>query len=149
MRFLLSSHDFEFNNNNSMLAHGMLFCYYITYMNASQLKIKLYRYVVCCSATNPMLMRGWISGRFVKLLSLIFFFILREGNHPDDFSRITYKKLLQEVCRFANVLKSHGVRKGDTVSIYMPMVLELPIAMLACSRIGAIHSIVVRMRKIV
>lgn len=70
----------------------------------------------------------------------------REGNHPDDFSKITYKKLLQEVCRFANVLKSLGVRRGDTVSIYMPMVLELPIAMLACARIGAIHSIVVNCR---
>lgn len=70
----------------------------------------------------------------------------REGNHPDDYTRITYKKLLQEVCRFANVLKSHGVRKGDTVSIYMPMILELPIAMLACSRIGAIHSIVVSIK---
>lgn len=70
----------------------------------------------------------------------------REGNHPDDFSKITYKKLLQEVCRFANVLKSLGVRRGDTVSIYMPMVLELPIAMLACARIGAIHSIVVNLR---
>lgn len=64
------------------------------------------------------------------------------GNHPDDYSKISYKKLLQEVCRFANVLKSHGVKRGDTVSIYMPMVLELPIAMLACARIGAIHSIV-------
>lgn len=73
------------------------------------------------------------------------FLFYREGNHPEDFSRITYKKLLQEVCRFANVLKSHGVQKGDTVSIYMPMILELPIAMLACSRIGAIHSIVVSM----
>lgn len=73
----------------------------------------------------------------------LYYLIFREGNHPDDFSRITYKKLLQEVCRFANVLKSHGVRKGDTVSIYMPMILELPIAMLACARIGAIHSIVV------
>lgn len=67
----------------------------------------------------------------------------RVGNHPDDYSKISYKKLLQEVCRFANVLKSHGVKRGDTVSIYMPMVLELPIAMLACARIGAIHSIVV------
>lgn len=66
----------------------------------------------------------------------------REGNHPDDSSRLTYKKLLQEVCRFANVLKSHGVRKGDRVSIYMPMTMELPIAMLACNRIGAVHSIV-------
>lgn len=74
---------------------------------------------------------------------MLFLNIFREGNHPDDYTRITYKKLLQEVCRFANVLKSFGVRKGDTVSIYMPMILELPIAMLACSRIGAIHSIVV------
>lgn len=80
----------------------------------------------------------------IKLKNVRFHFCYREGNHPDDFTRITYKKLLQEVCRFANVLKSHGIRKGDTVSIYMPMILELPIAMLACARIGAIHSIVVR-----
>lgn len=57
---------------------------------------------------------------------------------------MTYKKLLEEVCRFANVLKKKGVKKGDRVGIYMPMVLELPIAMLACTRIGAVHSIVVR-----
>ena len=69
--------------------------------------------------------------------------IFREGSHPDDFSRLTYRKLLEEVCRFANVLKMHGVNKGDRVSIYMPMTLELPIAMLACARIGAVHSIVV------
>lgn len=67
----------------------------------------------------------------------------REGNHGDDYSRLTYRKLLEEVCRFANVLKMHGVNKGDRVSIYMPMVMELPIAMLACARIGAVHSIVV------
>jgi acetyl-CoA synthetase len=48
------------------------------------------------------------------------------------------------VCRFANVLKSHGVQKGDRVAIYMPMILEIAIAMLACSRIGAVHTIVVR-----
>ncbi|XP_055845640.1 acetyl-coenzyme A synthetase [Episyrphus balteatus] len=66
-----------------------------------------------------------------------------EGNHPDDYSRgLTYRKLLEEVCRFANVLKDHGIKKGDRVSIYMPMILELPIAMLACARIGAVHSIV-------
>ncbi|CAB0035592.1 unnamed protein product [Trichogramma brassicae] len=65
-----------------------------------------------------------------------------EGNDPDDYSRITYLKLLQETCRFANVLKSKGVQKGDRVAIYMPMILELPIAMLACTRIGAVHSIV-------
>lgn len=65
-----------------------------------------------------------------------------EGNDPDDYSRLTYKKLLEEVCRFANVLKSKGVTKGDRVAIYMPMILELPVAMLACTRIGAVHSVV-------
>ncbi|XP_053994932.1 acetyl-coenzyme A synthetase [Hylaeus volcanicus] len=65
-----------------------------------------------------------------------------EGNDPDDYSRLTYRKLLEEVCRFANVLKSKGVMKGDRVAIYMPMILELPVAMLACTRIGAVHSVV-------
>ncbi|KAG5883509.1 hypothetical protein JTB14_013936 [Gonioctena quinquepunctata] len=65
-----------------------------------------------------------------------------EGNHPDDYSRLTYKKLLEEVCRFANVLKSKGIQKGDRVAIYMPMVLEAVITFLACTRIGAIHSVV-------
>lgn len=78
-----------------------------------------------------------------KLIFTQIQFNFREGNHPDDFSRLTYRKLLEEVCRFSNVLKSHGVKKGDRVAIYMPMVLELPIAMLACNRIGAVHSIVV------
>jgi acyl-coenzyme A synthetase/AMP-(fatty) acid ligase len=67
----------------------------------------------------------------------------REGNDPDDYSRLTYRKLLEEVCRFANVLKSKGVSKGDRVAIYMPMILEVIIAILACSRIGAVHTIVV------
>ncbi|XP_003695296.1 acetyl-coenzyme A synthetase [Apis florea] len=65
-----------------------------------------------------------------------------EGNDPDDYSRLTYRKLLEEVCRCANVLKSKGVTKGDRVAIYMPMILELPIVMLACTRIGAVHSVV-------
>nr|CAD7393118.1 unnamed protein product [Timema cristinae] len=65
-----------------------------------------------------------------------------EGNDPDDYSRLTYKKLLEEVCKFANVLKSKGVTKGDRVALYMPMILEVVVAMLACSRIGAVHSIV-------
>ncbi|XP_018917806.2 acetyl-coenzyme A synthetase isoform X1 [Bemisia tabaci] len=65
-----------------------------------------------------------------------------EGNDPEDYSRLTYKKLLQEVCKFGNVLKARGVEKGDRVAIYMPMILELVVAMLACARIGAIHSIV-------
>lgn len=67
----------------------------------------------------------------------------REGNHPDDYSRLTYKKLLEEVCKFANVLKSKGVQKGDRVAVYMPMILEAIITMLACARIGAVHSLVV------
>lgn len=66
-----------------------------------------------------------------------------EGNDPKDESKITYGELLQEVCKFANVLKSLGVKKGDRVAIYMPMIVELPVAQLACARIGAVHSIVV------
>jgi acetyl-CoA synthetase len=65
-----------------------------------------------------------------------------QGEPEADVTKISYKQLLAEVCKFANVLKSLGVKKGDRVAIYMPMVLELPIAMLACTRIGAIHSIV-------
>uniref|UniRef100_A0AAY4DRX3 Acetyl-coenzyme A synthetase n=1 Tax=Denticeps clupeoides TaxID=299321 RepID=A0AAY4DRX3_9TELE len=63
------------------------------------------------------------------------------GNEPGDDLTITYKELLHQVCKFANVLKSQGVKKGDRVSIYMPMVIELVVAMLACARIGAVHSI--------
>ncbi len=61
---------------------------------------------------------------------------------PGDQRTLTYRELHREVCRFANVLKALGIAKGDRVCIYMPMVLELPIAMLACARIGAAHSIV-------
>jgi len=68
--------------------------------------------------------------------------ILWEGNEPGENRSLTYDQLHAEVCRFANVLKKHGVKKGDRVSIYMPMVPELAIAMLACARIGAVHSIV-------
>ncbi len=68
--------------------------------------------------------------------------ILWEGNEPGEDGKLTYRQLHAEVCKFANVLKSFGVKKGDRVSIYMPMVKELAIAMLACARIGAIHSIV-------
>ena len=68
--------------------------------------------------------------------------ILWEGNEPGEDAKLTYKELHEQVCKFANVLKSHGVAKGDCVSIYMPMIPELAIAMLACARIGAIHSIV-------
>ncbi|XP_037102128.1 acetyl-coenzyme A synthetase, cytoplasmic isoform X2 [Syngnathus acus] len=65
-----------------------------------------------------------------------------EGNEPGDELTVTYRELLTSVCRFANVLKSQGVKKGDRVAIYMPMVVELVVAMLACARIGAVHSIV-------
>ncbi|NLA39818.1 MAG: acetate--CoA ligase [Smithella sp.] len=65
-----------------------------------------------------------------------------EGNEPGEAKAITYKMLYDEVCKFANVLKAQGVQKGDRVILYMPMVPELGIAALACSRIGAIHGIV-------
>ena len=68
--------------------------------------------------------------------------IIWEGNEPGEDATFTYKELHEHVCKFANVLKSRGVKKGDRVSIYLPMVPELAIAMLACARIGAIHSIV-------
>ncbi len=68
--------------------------------------------------------------------------ILWQGENEDDVRRITYEELHRLVCRFANVLKSKGVRKGDRVAIYLPMVPELPVAMLACARIGAIHSVI-------
>lgn len=59
-----------------------------------------------------------------------------------DHQTMTYQQLHHEVCKFANVLKKHGVSKGDRVTIYLPMILELPVAMLACARIGAVHSVV-------
>ena len=68
--------------------------------------------------------------------------IIWQGEEDKAVRKYTYEQLHKEVCKFANVLKSKGVKKGDRVAIYLPMVPELPIAMLACSRIGAIHSIV-------
>ena len=68
--------------------------------------------------------------------------IIWEGNEPTDSKKYTYKELLGEVCKCANILKANGVKKGDRVSIYMPMVPQLAIAMMACARIGAVHSIV-------
>ncbi len=65
-----------------------------------------------------------------------------EGNEPGEDRAYTYRELHAEVCKFANVLKSHGIKKGDRVTLYLPMVPELAISMLACTRIGAIHSIV-------
>jgi acetyl-CoA synthetase len=68
--------------------------------------------------------------------------IIWEGNEPGEDATLSYAELHQQVCKFANVLKSRGVKKGDRVSIYMPMIPELAVAMLACARIGAVHSIV-------
>jgi acetyl-CoA synthetase len=68
--------------------------------------------------------------------------IIWEGDNPDDSRTITYQQLHDEVCRFANVLKTQGVKKGDRVTIYMPMIPEAAFSMLACARIGAVHSVV-------
>jgi acetyl-CoA synthetase len=68
--------------------------------------------------------------------------IIFEGDNPDDSRRISYRELHGEVCKFANTLKQHGVTKGDRVAIYMPMIPEAAVAILACARIGAIHSVV-------
>ncbi|HEY5280089.1 MAG TPA: acetate--CoA ligase [Pseudolabrys sp.] len=68
--------------------------------------------------------------------------LIWEGDDPKDDKTLTYKQLHAEVCRFANVLKARGVKKGDRVTIYMPMILEAAVAMLACARIGAVHSVV-------
>jgi acetyl-CoA synthetase len=68
--------------------------------------------------------------------------IIHEGNEPTEVKKITYEELLREICRLANVLKRNGVRKGDCVCIYMPMIPEAAIAILACARIGAVHSVV-------
>ena len=68
--------------------------------------------------------------------------ILWEGDEPGEERRLTFRELHTEVCKFANVLKSKGVERGDRVCIYMPMVPEAAVAMLACARIGAVHSVV-------
>ncbi len=68
--------------------------------------------------------------------------LIWQGEPEDDVKVYTYQMLHREVCRFANVLKSHGVKRGDRVSVYLPMIPELAISLLACARIGAIHSVV-------
>ncbi|RMD68026.1 MAG: acetyl-coenzyme A synthetase, partial [Gammaproteobacteria bacterium] len=68
--------------------------------------------------------------------------LLWEGDDPGQSSQLTYRELHREVCRMANVLKALGVKKGDRVCLYLPMIPELAVAMLACTRIGAIHSVV-------
>uniref|UniRef100_A0A8C2HNZ0 Acetyl-coenzyme A synthetase n=1 Tax=Cyprinus carpio TaxID=7962 RepID=A0A8C2HNZ0_CYPCA len=83
-------------------------------------------------AMNPLFPNGLI------LINVSF----REGNSPDHHQNITYNQLLRSVCRCANALKLLGVKKGDRVAIYLPMIPELVYTMLACARIGAVHSIV-------
>ncbi|MDH2431275.1 acetate--CoA ligase [Pokkaliibacter sp. MBI-7] len=68
--------------------------------------------------------------------------IIWEGDSPDESLNITYKELHEQVCKFANALKAQGVKKGDVVTIYLPMIPEAAVAMLACTRVGAVHSIV-------
>jgi acetyl-CoA synthetase len=68
--------------------------------------------------------------------------IIWEGDHPDSDSRVTYRELHLRVCQLANAMRELGVRKGDRVCIYLPMIVEAAVAMLACARIGAVHSIV-------
>ncbi len=68
--------------------------------------------------------------------------ILWEGDDPDQSRAITYAELHKEVCRFANVLKANGAKKGDRITLYLPMIPEAAYAMLACARIGAVHSVV-------
>lgn len=68
--------------------------------------------------------------------------IFWEGDNPNEMRNISYQELHDQVCRFANVLIAHGVRKGDRVTIYLPMIPEAAFAMLACARIGAVHSVV-------
>ena len=68
--------------------------------------------------------------------------IIFEGDSPDDSAHVTYRDLYERVCRLANVLKARGVKRGDRVALYLPMIVEAAVAMLACARIGAIHSIV-------
>ena len=68
--------------------------------------------------------------------------IIWEGDEPDQQRHITYKELHEDVCKFANVLKANGAKKGDRITLYMPMIPEAAVAMLACARIGAVHSVV-------
>jgi acetyl-CoA synthetase len=68
--------------------------------------------------------------------------IIWEGDDPSESRHITYRELYEDVCKFANVLKANGAKKGDRITIYMPMIPEAAVAILACARIGAIHSVV-------
>ena len=68
--------------------------------------------------------------------------IIWEGDNPAESTKLTYRELYEEVCKFANVLKANGAKKGDRVTIYLPMIPEIAVAVLACARIGAVHSVI-------
>ena len=68
--------------------------------------------------------------------------IVWEGDDPADSKNITYRELYEEVCKFSNVLKANGAKKGDRITIYLPMIPEIAVAVLACARIGAVHSVI-------
>jgi acetyl-CoA synthetase len=68
--------------------------------------------------------------------------IIWEGDDPADSRKLTYRELYEEVCKFSNVLKANGAKKGDRITIYLPMIPEIAVAVLACARIGAIHSVI-------
>jgi acetyl-CoA synthetase len=85
---------------------------------------------------------AWFEGAKLNVAYNCLDRVIWEGDDPGVDKKITYRQLHEDVCKFANVLKSRGVKKGDRVSIYMPMVSEVVVAILACARIGAVHSIV-------
>ena len=68
--------------------------------------------------------------------------IIWESDDPEVSQKVTYRELHEQVCRLANALTAQGVKKGDVVTVYLPMVVEGAVALLACARIGAIHSVV-------
>ena len=68
--------------------------------------------------------------------------IIWEGDDPNDSKSLTYRELYKEVCRFSNVLKANGAKKGDRITIYLPMIPQIAVAVLACARIGAVHSVI-------
>uniref|UniRef100_A0A8C3G003 acetate--CoA ligase n=1 Tax=Cyclopterus lumpus TaxID=8103 RepID=A0A8C3G003_CYCLU len=120
-----------------------IFCYFLLTLDGYLQKLSWCKYFVKATLVNPTMSLSYQYRKYlVKNLVIYFSHIAQEGNEPGDELTVTYRELLQRVCQFANVLKSQGVKKGDRVSIYMPMVVELVVAMLACVRIGAVHSIV-------
>ena len=68
--------------------------------------------------------------------------IIWEGDDPNDSKSLTYRELYEEVCRFSNVLRANGAKKGDRITIYLPMIPQIAVAVLACARIGAVHSVI-------